>query len=253
MFFETIAPQGLQPVPIRIRRIGKEVGEGSTAPYHCTLSGVLKFDSSSDAPNCVYDELVAMRLGVTLGAPVAAGALVAAERGDGFASLMVGAVNFKLPDLLNSQWKEAAEAFPNHAASLLAFDIFIGNIDRANNLKADMRRKNMNFFAGFDHSHCLLDCVLDVDKSLSLLGSDDLILTEHPFFQQSPIKIARVKEYVTRIQELPDSVIRSACMLGNIFRRVTVDEQEALADALCIRRDRLLEIVEKNRREIFFW
>ncbi len=253
MPIETIAPQGLQPVPIRIRNIGKEVGEGSTAPYYCTLRGVLKFDSSSDAPNCVYDELVAMRLGLIVGAPIAAGALVAAERGDGFASLMVGAVNFALPDLLDSQWREAAEAFPNHAASLVAFDIFIGNVDRAGNLKADMRRKNMNFFAGFDHSHCLLDCTLEPGDSLDWLGSDALIVEEHPFFQQAPIKIARVKQYVKRIQELPDSVIRSACMLGDIFRRVSVDEQEALADALCTRRDRLLSIVEDNKSKIFFW
>lgn len=251
MSFETIAPESLQPVPIRVRSIGKEVGEGSTAPYYCTLRGVLKFDSTESAPNCVYDELVAMRIGLALGVPIATGALVAAERGEGFASLMLGTVNFKLPNLLDTQWREAASAFPNHAASLLAFDLFIGNIDRSSNLKADIRRRNMNFFAGFDHSHSLLDCKTTVETSLAALNDYSLIVVEHPFYQQRSLFPYRLQEYVQRIQELPDSVIRRACILGDTFRLVTTDIQEELAEALCSRKTILGEIVEDHKATIF--
>lgn len=253
MSSETFPPPGLQPVPVRLRRLGKEVGAGSTAPYFCTVGGILKFDSVTDAPHCVYDELVAMRLGIALGAPVAMGALVAAERGEGFVSLMIGASHFRLPDLHESQWREAAAAFPNHAASLLAFDIFIGNIDRASNLKVDMRRKSLNFFAAFDHSHCLLDRDLNIRQSLAELASDELLVDEHPFFRQPDIREKHVMDYVRRIGELPESLIRTACVLGEPLRQVSVEIQEALAEALCHRKKRLRHIVKAHKHKIFFW
>ena len=148
MTYDPPIATGLQPVSVRIRSLGGEVKDGITAPYFCTLSGILKFDASTEAPNCVYDEMVAMRLGICVGAPVASGALVVAERGEGFVSLMVGARNFRLPDLDQEFWADAATAFPNHAALLLAFDIFIGNGDRRSNIKADIKRKNLQFLRG---------------------------------------------------------------------------------------------------------
>lgn len=247
----TQVPAGLPPVSVRIRSLGREVGAGVTTPYFCTLSGILKFDYPDEAPNCVYNELVAMRLGCCVGAPVASGALVSAERGEGFVSLMIGARNFKLPDLDVEFRTDAVRAFPNHAASLLAFDIFIGNMDRGSNLKADIKRKNLQFFSGFDHSHCLLDTTLDLDQSIELLGSDALILQEHPFFKVVGLSPGRVDYYVEKIANLSDDSILSACVFGEVFRRVTMDQQERLAEALCRRKDLLPEIV-RNHRDIIF-
>lgn len=138
---------------------------------------------------------------------------LSAERGEGYVSLMIGAVNFTLPDIHEHQWSEAAAAFPNHAATLLAYDIFIGNIDRANNLKVDMRRRSLNFFAGFDHSHCLLDIHTEAQESLAELSSDGLIVTGYPFYQAPAIRMERVANYVERIEELPDSLILTTCMI----------------------------------------
>lgn len=251
MTYDPPIATGLQPVSVRIRSLGGEVKDGITAPYFCTLSGILKFDASTEAPNCVYDEMVAMRLGICVGAPVASGALVVAERGEGFVSLMVGARNFRLPDLDQEFWADAATAFPNHAALLLAFDIFIGNGDRRSNIKADIKRKNLQFFAGFDHSHCLLDAVLDVEESIERLASGDLILQEHPFFKVPGLARERVGYYVDRISNMSDDSIVSACVFGEVFRRVTVDQQERLAEALCSRRDALRNTVANNSATIF--
>ena len=242
----TTTISGIQPVPSRIRSIGKEVGIGTTAPYYCTLRGILKFDHPQDAPNCVYNELVAMRLGVCLGAPIAMGTLVAAERGEGFVSLMVGATNFSLPDLDEALWGKASLAFPNHAASLIAFDIFIGNIDRRDNLKVDVKRPNMQFFAAFDHSHCLLDANLDPEKSLELLQSSDPMLNEHPFFKAPGVTLERVMAHAERISKLSEEVIFNTCVFGEVFRRVTLEQQESLAEALCQRRLALPNIIRDN-------
>lgn len=242
---------GLQPVPSRIRSVGREVGHGATVPYHCTLRGILKFDHPQDAPNCVYNELVAMRLGVCLGAPIAMGTLVAAERGEGFVSLMVGATNFTLPDLDSGLRESAAKKFPLHAASLLAFDIFIGNIDRECNLKVDMKRPGMQFFAAFDHSHCLLDNNLDTEISLRDLGSSELILNEHPFFKTSGVTFEQTLICAQQISKLPEEMIVNSCVFGEKFRCVTLDQQERLAEALLHRRKVLPKIIRDNKRMLF--
>ena len=241
----------MQPVPSRIRSVGKEVGHGGTVPYYCTLRGILKFDHPNDAPNCVYNELVAMRLGICLGAPVTMGTLVAAERGEAFVSLMVGSTNFTLPDLDSGLRESASKKFPLHASTLLAFDIFIGNIDRDSNLKVDMKRPGMQFFAAFDHSHCLLDCNLDVEVSLRELGSNDLILNEHPFIMTAGVTFSQTMKVAERISKLPEEVIVNSCVFGEKFRCVTVDQQERLADSLLQRRKVLPKIIRDNKHNLF--
>ncbi len=241
----------MQPVPSRIRSVGKGVGHGSTVPYYCTLRGILKFDHPQEAPNCVYNELVAMRLGVCLGAPIAMGTLVAAERGEAFVSLMVGATNFTLPDLDSGMRESASKKFPLHAATLLAFDIFIGNIDRECNLKVDMKRPGMQIFSAFDHSHSLLDSSLDVEASLKELGSNALILGGHPFIKTAGVTFAETLQVAERISKLPEEMIFNACVFGEKFRCVTVDQQERLAEALLHRRKVLPKIIRDNKRELF--
>lgn len=192
-----------------------------------------------------------MRLGICLGAPVAMGTLVAAERGEGFVSLMVGATNFTLPDLDRGLRAIAAKKFPLHAASLLAFDIFIGNIDRECNLKVDIKRPGMQFFAAFDHSHCLLDANLDIDESLELLGSEDLMLNEHPFFHTASVTFDKTYQVAGRISKIPEEMIVNSCVFGEQFRSVTLDQQERLAEALLFRRKVLPKMIRDNKSIIF--
>jgi hypothetical protein len=247
----TTSTTGLQPVPSRIRSIGKEVGTGSTAPCFCSLHGILKFDHPQEAPNCVYNELVAMRLGVCVGAPIAMGTMVAAERGEGFVSLMIGATNFTLPDLDSALWAKASTTFPSHATALLTFDIFIGNNDRSGNLKVDMKRPGMKFFAAFDHSHCLLDANLDYENSLNQLNSNDLMLTEHPFFKAPGVTFRQAILYAERIAKLSDEIIFNCCVFGEKFRGVSLEQQESLAKALTYRRKNLPKIIRDNKKTIF--
>ena len=50
---------------------------------------------------------------------------------------------------------------------------------------------------------------------------------------------------------MSDDSIVSACVFGEVFRRVTVDQQERLAEALCSRRDALRNTVANNSATIF--
>lgn len=73
-------------------------------PLLLLTSWVLKFDHQKEAPNGVYNELVAMRLGVCVGAPIAMGTMVAAERYEGFVSRMIVATNFTMQNLDELLW-----------------------------------------------------------------------------------------------------------------------------------------------------
>ena len=97
-----------------------------------------------------------MRLAQTLHIPVADGVLAATGEGPAYASLEVASPDIPLPDLLQSQTVQVAEAYPDEVAALIAFDIFIGNRDRMRNIKASTVTPHIQIFKGFDHSHSLL-------------------------------------------------------------------------------------------------
>jgi len=220
---------------------------GITQPSFCTLDAILKFDGP-ESPHCVYIEHVALRLGQTLHIPVADGALTIAGDGLAYASLEVASQGIPLPNLLHAQAAKAAATYPDEASALLAFDIFIGNRDRYENLKASMVTPHIRIFRAFDHSHALLNIEHDPGDSIARLGSDDLILVFHPFFEL--VSQPLLETWLDRIAAVDDLYVRECCSFGRRFRDVDLQVQEALADALVLRKTRLKAILAANIQTI---
>jgi len=224
-----------------IRRLGTVRRSGVTSPVTGSLHAVIKFDSP-EAEHCVYNELVAVRLAQTLHAPLADGVLTVAGAGHAFASLELGAPGLPLPDLPESQHGRAAELYPEAVAGLVAFDVWIGNPDRANNFKASLVTPHVPVFRGFDHSHALLCVESTTAKSLQRLKAGDLIAEVHPFFGR--VRLEHLARWVERIKALPDDYIAECCEFGRPIGAVTVKTQKALVQALIQRRNKLGVIIQ---------
>ena len=100
-----------------------------------------------------------MRLAQTLHIPVADGVLVSQYDGPAYASLQLVLPAIPLPNLLISQHGKCANKYPDESAAIVAFDIWIGNFDRAGNVKASLLSSNHPSIRALDHSHCLLNKV----------------------------------------------------------------------------------------------
>lgn len=226
-----------------IRRLGRVRTNGITAPVTGSLNAVIKFDGP-ESEHCVYNELVAVRLAQTLHAPLADGVLTLAGSGHAFASLELGAPGLPLPDVPESHHSRVAELYPEAVAGLVAFDIWIGNPDRARNFKASLVTPHVPVFRGFDHSHALLCVESTSARSLQRLRAGDLIAETHPFYGR--VHLEHLDRWVSRIKALPEDYIRECCEFGRPIGAVTVRTQKALSQALTQRRNKLLVIVQIN-------
>lgn len=224
-----------------IRRLGRVRSNGITSPITGSLNAVIKFDSP-ESEHCVYNELVAVRLAQTIHAPLADGVLTLAGSGQAFASLELGAPGLPLPDVSESNHGRVAELYPEAVAGLVAFDIWIGNPDRARNFKASLVTPHVPVFRGFDHSHALL-CVESTSlQSIRRLRAGDLIAETHPFYGR--VRRDQLERWITRIRALPEDYIRECCEFGRPIGAVTVRTQKALSQALIQRRNKLIVIVQ---------
>lgn len=215
-----------------IHHAGRRTAQGVTRPILGSVKAILKSDGD-ESPQCVYSELVAVRLARLLYAPLAEGVLVSGKNETRYASLMLAAEEGYLPDLSSSRIAKVAQLYPFQAAGLLAFDLWIGNWDRASNIKASIRSPKHPIFCGFDHSHALLSVEEDPVKSVARLASPDVIVTFHPFFGHAIQP--HVDTWTKRIAGLPELLIRAACELGAPLNTVSVNLQRDLADALVCR------------------
>lgn len=237
----------MQEAPYKIHRIRKQLKIGVTGASPCTLNAILKFDGP-ESPHCVYNEQVAVRLAQTLHIPIADGVLTTSGDGQVFASLEVASPGIALPDILKSQIKQAAARYPEEAAALVAFDILIGNRDRAQNIKASLITPHMPIFRAFDHSHALLTIEEDPNDSISRLHSKDLIVKFHPFFGQ--ISRTSLGIWVDRISSANDIYFEECCRFGRAFRAVTASMQDDLSAALVWRKTNLKKILAGSLAEI---
>ncbi|MGD9660876.1 MAG: hypothetical protein AB7U63_06345 [Porticoccaceae bacterium] len=225
----------------KIRRITRTRKTGITTPAFCTLEATLKFDGE-EAPHCVYNEYVALRLAQTLHAPVAEGVLTSTGDGPAYASLMLDSPGINLPDVLETQFDQVAKRYPQPVALLVAYDLFIGNRDRARNLKAALATPHIQLFAAFDHSHALLGVDQQPERSISQLQQGDLLVRSHPFYGR--VQGALLQRQTARIAALSEDIIRECCQMGKAFRGVSESLQTALAEALIQRRRYLEGIVQ---------
>ena len=231
----------------KIHRVLKPASSGVTEASTGALNAILKFDHPASR-HCVYNEYVALRIAQTLHIPTADGALTTVGDGLTYASLEVDSIGLSLPNMLKSQGRKVAAAYPSEAAALVAFDIFIGNWDRKQNIKASLHTPGVPIFRGFDHSHALLNIEDDPLRSIARLGSDDLIVKFHPFYLN--ISDTILNYWVDRIEALPHSLLDECCCYKRDFRSVNQERQNELAAALTTRQKRLRDIIEKHNHRI---
>jgi hypothetical protein len=194
-----------------------------------TLNAIVK-SGGIEVPYCAYNEYVACELGRRLGAPIATGALTRTGNTVSFASLEVQLVGVRLRNIPKNRISEAVDKFPDECSRLFVFDHFIGNWDRAQNIKVSAIGSSLFCFAAFDHSHSLLSVANDASTSIEHLRDGRKIVREHPFAcyrDELPIDNA-----LTRLREIPEYQIHDSCQTGSIFPDVCGDMQQALAHAL---------------------
>lgn len=227
-----------------IHALGYRPEDGITRPLNGSLKAIVKFDTE-ESVFCVYSEIVAARLGQTLHLPVATGVLVPVGAGLAFASLRVAAPGVALPNLSYRQLARVAAIYADEAAGLVAFDVWIGNSDRAQNIKASLN-PHVHLFSGFDHSHALLGLETSPDASIGRLVSHDPIVSHHPF--QGLIRTEMLDRWLGRIEELPVAYIAACCRFSRPIGLVSEQMQEELELALVARRNNLRAILGAKYR-----
>jgi hypothetical protein len=235
-------PSKADPPPLltyAISTISSRRLTSSTRPRQGTIRAIIKADCA-EAPHAVFDELVAARLGQALNLPVAAGMIAILDGELAFASCEVELRGRKLRNLALSRNGQVVAEYPSEAAGLFAFDVWIGNWDRSQNLKATLP-PNTRGLVAFDHSHALLDIEPTIEASLSRLDSLDLVAEQHPLGGLASPKL--IRDWIERIEELPKRSIIECCLVGPQIRAVEMSIQWRLADALARRRDRLRDIL----------
>lgn len=227
----------------RITKLGKKASSGSmTDPVRGTLDVILKQDSDN-SPACVYNELVALRLGQRLGLPLAMGVPSVGDGGTYFASLVVGGLSINLPDITAKQMPKVAARYPLEAAGIFVFDVWVLNNDRVDNLKANLSVSNIQLIAGIDHEQTLLGITGNIDTSLDALNNLSVPIS-HPF--KSLLVQNHIDYWVSEVANLSDDAIDAAAVLGLSIGGIHHRMQQKLASALKARRDSIAELIFRS-------
>lgn len=224
-----------------LKNVRTPVGHGATAPDFGEVTAVIKQDNEESRAQ-VYSEYVATRLAALLGVQTATGVFVAHSRGLRYASLVLAEVGFSLTDIDYEHAEEVTERYPVEAAKLAVFDIWIGNMDRAGNVRANLGESTDNIMVGIDHGGSLLSIADNKDIALDRLNDQEWPPV-HIF--QGYVQRYFVEPTMQRIQRLSDEAIQEACMLGGTVGSVMPTDQAMLAEMLIKRRDWLPDMVEK--------
>jgi hypothetical protein len=227
----------------KIKQIKQQVATHSmTAPIRGTLDVVLKQDGEN-SPSCVYNEMVALRLAHRLGIPVAMGVPSVGDGGIYFASLTVGGLSINLPNVGRRRMPGVAKRYPNAAAAIFVFDVWILNNDRENNLKANLTSAPTQIIAAIDHEQTLLGTKADPAASIVALSNMDFP-TNHPL--GNLLKISDVERWAVAVSELSDEAISDAVVLGYSVGGIHASTQNKLSDALIDRRDDIAELINQT-------
>lgn len=226
----------------KIKQIRQKVATASmTEPARGTLDVVLKQDSDN-SPCCVYNEMVALRLAQRLGIPVAMGVPSVGDGGIYFASLTIGGLSINLPDVPRRRMEGVAKRYPNAAAAIFVFDVWILNSDRESNLKANLTSAPTPIVAAIDHEQTLLGVKDDPGDSLAALNAMGFP-ERHPL--AGYVSIRDVQRWTIAVAELSDEAITDAVVLGHSVGGVHARTQQKLAQALIDRREQIAELVNR--------
>jgi len=219
-----------------IKSFGPQTGKGRTAPFTGTLDAILKRDGE-ESPYAVYNEYVALRLGQMLSLPLMAGVPVAGPTGLLFASLRLNETGMSLPDMHQRRIKNVVDRYSQECAAILVFDCWIGNDDRAMNIKAYTSSAPVSLFRAYDHDAALLGPLTPPGYRLKELADGGLIVGGHPF--SGKLAKALTDPLVKRIQKLTQRQIAECCCLGAPLHGASAELQEQLTQALIDRQPHL--------------
>lgn len=224
------------------------------------LDGLLKVivkNDGQEAPAQVYSELVANRLSLFLGIPVALG-VAARFKGDAqvgrFASLCAhddDFVDFTADpsdgDSPGDAWSEKhfkvlCDKYPIETSFLAVFDVWIGNCDRAYNLKARMDKDSPGLLFAIDHGSSLLSCSASIPKSMTRLESGDFPKSHIFTGLVDPVQCGVMVE---RIQNLPEWAMQNAIVCDEAVGSVLPTDQYVLLELLIDRKRKLTKLVER--------
>ena len=215
---------------------------------------VIKADSKH-IEGQVYSELVANRLAMFLGVPVALGVLAKhSESSDTlyFVSLMAFEEDKNIYDFTDMDHRslqpprnvpkgilegmehlqeiiQLTRLYPKEIAFLTVFDFWVGNEDRLYNFKAELSYDKRGIMFALDNGSSLLACKSTIDDSLKQLGEYNYPRF-HPF--QKLINPLYTDQMIERIISMPDWAIQSAIVFDETIGNVTPADQYTLYEVL---------------------
>jgi hypothetical protein len=229
-----------EPGPFVVDAWGDHIditGGAVTGPRYVTMTAIAKHNGP-DAPHLVANEYVSMKLGLALELPVVMGAISKSEDEDQlvYLSFRVGAKSEAPPPVIPAH---LVADFPDIAAGLVAFDIWIGNEDRHDRNLAYTR--NHQPVAIFDHSHALFRLKQGGGRE-GLLKRAKLPMVAGRIVPEL-LSDRDLKEWARRIKSVRDETIRRICDSALHHDAFDSDERDALKSFLVYRRDRIDEFV----------
>lgn len=241
----------------------------TTGAKNGRLSAIIKGDHHESLAQ-VYSELVANRLAAFLGIPVVAGvvgrdplepgapmqfaSLKAHEAGldvyDFTADLdpMEEDEDFEMPPGMFKHLqhpratKQLCEKYPVETAYIAVFDLWICNLDRDFNFKADLKAPDRGVIFALDHGSSLLSCASSIERSLDKMHDENTPMS-HPF--QSLVTGRLCGQMVERIMSLPEWALESATTYDDTIGNVILPDQFATYAALLERRKNLGALVDR--------
>lgn len=228
------------------------------------LSAILKLDHP-DAQAQVYSELVANRLAMFLGLPIAIG-VPAKETGDTeimrFASLLAHESDKDFYDFTKSDDRaidapddapdgifdevghveellQLSKIYPKELSFLAVFDLWIGNADRPLNFKAELSKEDRGIIFAVDHGSSLLACCSNKERSMEYLSNEEFP-SFHPF--QKLVNPVFVGQMIERISTMPDWAIEAATIYNDNIGNVIISDQYALYEILIDRKKMLSKL-----------
>ena len=232
--------------------------DSTTDSHYGNLSILIKNDHI-EAEAQVYSELVANKLAILLGIPVAVGvpakfsktnnptnfvSLIAFEEGkEIYDFTKLDHRDLELPQNLREvvikdmdhlqEILKLIRIYPKEIAYLTVFDYWIGNQDRMLNFKAEINTNERGLIFAIDHGSTLLACSSTINKSLEKL-EDSKFPKFHPF--QKLLSPFFVEEMIERIKSIPDWSLELATIFDENIGNATIADQYTLFDMLKKRR-----------------
>lgn len=244
-------------MPILSYQISSITGDNllsTTGAKEGHISAIIKSDHK-EAVAQVYSEIVANRLAIFLGIPIATGVPALLDNSDlniKFASLRASEINHDFYDFTaeevdykehKAKFKKLCKDFPNEIAQIVVFDYWIGNQDREFNFKAELSKRDRAIFFAIDHGSSLLSCSSTITKSLLKLEEKTFPDT-HIFSDYIENHYANIM--IDRINQIPEWAIENAVVVNDVIGDVSLADQYALYEKLIDRKDYLINQVIKK-------